>query len=63
MKHPAVELERIGYEALKVSVMASKLKKVRNLASFFNGVLNRFVFEEQARVLAKINAKSIFTHL
>lgn len=47
--------------------MASKLKKVRNLAGFFNGVLNkmldRFVFEEQARVLAKINAKSTLPYL
>ncbi|OXS80150.1 hypothetical protein [Domibacillus enclensis] len=34
-------LENVGYDALKTAVMATKSRKIKNLAGFFNGVLDR----------------------
>ncbi|OES44202.1 hypothetical protein [Domibacillus iocasae] len=61
------DVENLAMVALHTAVMGIKTKLIRNLPGFFNGVLNkmldRFVFEEQARVLAKINAECTLLYL
>jgi Zn-dependent peptidase ImmA (M78 family) len=52
------DVEHAGYEALRVSVMATKSKHIRNLTGYYNGtldrMLDRLVNEESERVLAEI---------
>lgn len=36
-------VEAIGWQALKTAIMATKRKKIRNLAGYFNGVLDRML--------------------
>lgn len=36
-------VEAIGWHALKTAIMATKRKKIRNLAGYFNGVLDRML--------------------
>ena len=48
-------VEQAGYEALKTAVMATKIKNIRNLPGYFNGVLDqildRMVHEEMQQIL------------
>ncbi|WP_018391866.1 HTH domain-containing protein [Bacillus sp. 37MA] len=52
------DVEHAGYEALRASVMAMKSKRIKNLAGYYNGtldrMLDRLVSEESERVLAKM---------
>src|SRR5690606_20882465 len=47
-----VDVEQAGYNALHVAIMAMKSKKIRNLAGYYNGVLDkmldRLYFENMA---------------
>jgi DNA-binding Lrp family transcriptional regulator len=59
VKHGAFDkqdVENVAITALHTAVMRTKKKKIRNLAGFYNGVLNkmldRFVLEDCVRVLA-----------
>lgn len=36
-------VEHIGFQALKTAVMASKNKRIKNLAGYFNGILDRML--------------------
>jgi len=49
------DVEMIGWQALKTAIMATKRKKIRNLAGYFNGVLDRMYerlyFEEMCKVV------------
>lgn len=60
VKHGAFDkqdVENVAMSALQTAVMRTKKKKIRNLAGFYNGVLNkmldRFVLEDCVRVLAE----------
>jgi len=60
VKHGAFDkqdVENVAMTALQTAVMRTKKKKIRNLAGFYNGVLNkmldRFVLEDCVRVLAE----------
>jgi DNA-binding Lrp family transcriptional regulator len=60
VKHGAFDkqdVENVAMTALHTAVMRTKKKKIRNLAGFYNGVLNkmldRFVLEDCARVLVE----------
>lgn len=60
VKHGAFDkqdVENIAMSALHTAVIRTKTKKIRNLAGFYNGVLNkmldRFVLEDCARVLVE----------
>jgi hypothetical protein len=48
-------VEQAGYEALKTAVIATKIKNIRNLPGYFNGVLDqildRMVHEEMQQIL------------
>ncbi|OAH58324.1 hypothetical protein AWH48_18280 [Domibacillus aminovorans] len=48
------DVEHAGYEALRASVMAMKSKRIKNLAGYYNGTLDRLVSEESERVLAEM---------
>ncbi|KYD08030.1 helix-turn-helix domain-containing protein [Caldibacillus debilis] len=37
------KIETIGWQALKTAIMATKRKKIRDLAGYFNGVLDRML--------------------
>lgn len=51
------DVETVAMTALHTAVMRTKTKRIRNLAGFYNGVLNkmldRFVYEDSRRVLAE----------
>lgn len=41
--YTAEEVEHVGYEALRASIMATKQKNVRNIVGYYNGTLDRML--------------------
>lgn len=62
-KHGAFDkqdIENVGYEALRTAIMSTKTKRIKNIAGWFNGVLDKkltqFIHEEAEAALEMENA-------